>query len=116
MPSAQVDARGGLIVAAELASLANQKSMVLERAGTVSTDPPSLATNVDGLSTAVIARAKVGDLIFVTIPPTINDGYIMRGAAITAAGVLTIEWANTTGGTINPDALEIAFLLFRATA
>ncbi len=116
--SAQVDARGGLIVKSELASVAKQKSVVLKEAGTITVDMDDIATQVSGSKAVTLLGAKVGDLIFINPPDAILAlaGLAYAGAAITDDDELTITLANGGAAARNLGATEFQYLLFSATA
>lgn len=116
--SAQVDARGGLIVKSTLASLANQKSVVLKEAGTISLNMASIAAGASGSIAGALPGAKVGDLVFVNPPDAIlaMAGLAYAGAAITDDDELTITLANAAAVARDLAVTEFQFLLFSATA
>lgn len=111
--SAQLDARGGLIVGAVFASAANQKSAVLGEVGTVSVDPASQGGAAFFDEDVTITGVKVGDLIFLQPPETLEDELRLVGAAVQAADTVRIRLEAT--GVIDGAALEWAYLLFRAS-
>lgn len=108
----QVDARGGVLVAAEYNGDTITKHANLKSIGTVSIDLPNITTGATGTATATITGAKVGDLVFVQPPDTLLDGLALAGAAITAPDTLTVAVVNTTAGSLNDTPRDWAFLLF----
>ncbi len=114
MPSAQVDARGGLIVAANLASAANQKSAVLEQVGTMDVDPAAQGGAAFFDTDITIAGVKVGDLVFVQPPETLEDELRLVGAAVQAANTLRIKMEAT--GVIDGAEREWIYQIYRTTA
>jgi len=87
----QVDGRGGVLVAARFAGDAKQKSAALKLVGTLSVDPPNQAAagsfNVD----VALPEAKVGDVIILQPPETLEDTLTFIGAAVQAAGNVRIR-------------------------
>ncbi len=114
MASAQVDARGGLIVAASLASAANQKSAVLEQVGTIAVDPADQVGAGFFDTDITITGLAVGDLIFVQPPDAFEDELRLVGAAAQAADTLRIKMEST--GAINGISREWIYQIFRTTA
>ena len=120
--SAQVDARGGLVVAAKLfdGTSFTQRHAVLRAIGTVSINPPSIlsqATGVVVIDTAApneddFIEGKVGDLILFFAPDTLDGGLVINGAAFTDIDEVTLSITNASGGTIDGVARDWAYMVF----
>ena len=91
-------ARDGLIVGSE-------GSLVLGLyTGTVSVDPPNVATVSRGAATFTLTGARAGDFIYCQPPAALNDDLIFCGAEVTADDTVTIYLYNPTGGGIDDTA------------
>lgn len=72
---------------------------------TVSIDPPSVATVSRGAATFTLTGARVGDVIIMAPPATLNDDLIFCGAEVTANDTVTVYLYNPTVGAIDDGAL-----------
>jgi hypothetical protein len=72
--------------------------------GSVSLDPPSIATVARGLVTFTVTGAAVGDVAILNPPATLNDDLVFVGAAVTAADTVTVYIYNPTAGAIDDTA------------
>ena len=109
----QVDARAGLLIAAQFAGDANQKTAALKMVGTIDVNPASINANVVGVVTITdIKGISLGDLIFVQPPDTLELGLVMEGAAITGDNQIKISILNRTGSGIDGADLEWAFQIY----
>lgn len=99
----------GLIIGSEGATLLKVRS------GTVSIDPPSIATVSRGAATFTLAGARDGDFIHVQPPATLNDDLIFCGAEVTANDTVTVYLYNPTGGAVDDTARTWRYVWFDLT-
>ena len=99
--NAQIDGRAGVILSGG----------VIRKAGTVSVDPPSAATQTTVEVVVTIQGAEVGDAVFLVPPNTLEAGLTLEGATVTANNQVTIAIRNSSGGTVDGAALNWKYLL-----
>lgn len=78
--------------------------------GTVSVNPPSIATVSRGVATATITGVRVGDKVYLEPPATLNDDLLFVGARVTANDTVSIYLYNPTVGAIDDGALTWDFV------
>ena len=106
----EVDARGGLLVAANFASDALQKHANLKAVGTVAIDPADQVGSGFFNHDATIADVKVGDIIIMAPPFALEDELRVVGYGVQAANVVRIKMEST--GAINGASREWAYQIF----
>lgn len=106
----QVDARGGLLVAANFASDAVQKHAALVGIGTVSVDPADQVGAGFFNTDITITGVAVGDLVLIQPPQTLEDALRLVGAGVQSANTVRIKMEAT--GAVNGAAREWAYLHF----
>lgn len=65
-------------------------------------DPAAVSANSTSEQNVTITGLKTGDTILKVQKPTYTSGLIVTGGLVTAADTLTVQFANITGGSINP--------------
>jgi hypothetical protein len=73
----------------------------------VSVNPPSIATVATDVATAAVPGAAVGDAVIVNPRADFNDDLIIKGAFVSAPGVVTIQFYNPTAGAIDAGAQTV---------
>ena len=126
MGSAQVDARGGLIVGAKDSITAaghTKRSGILRSVGVVSVNPPAIITHVNGslvIDTSApnvddFIEGKVGDLIFMVAPNDLEAGLVLAGVSFTDTNEVTMLFGNLKAATVDGVARDWAYLVFDMT-
>lgn len=76
--------------------------------------PSAVTTGTTGSSTLAVPNSQLGDLVDVSAPAAIGN-LVMQGE-VTAAGTVTIKFANTTAGSITPPAGVYRVITYTLTA
>lgn len=82
--------------------------------GTVSVNPPSIATVSTGTIAVTIAGIGANDLVSLEPPATLNDDLIYCGHTVTA-NTVTIRLYNPTGGAIDDTAKTWTYKVVKAS-
>lgn len=82
--------------------------------GTISIDPPSIATVTRGAPTFTLTGAAAGDFVVMLPPSTLNDDLCFVGADV-GANTVTVYLYNPTAGPIDDTAKTWRWLWFDTT-
>ena len=85
------------------------------QSGTISINPPSIATITRAAVTFTLTGAAVGDRIVMEPPAALNDDLVFVGARVTAADTVTVYIYNPTAGAIDDAAQTWNYLWFDLT-
>jgi hypothetical protein len=79
----------------------------------VTFDPAAVNANSTSEQTVTITGLKTGDTILKVQKPKYTSGLIVTGGLVTAANTVTVQFANITGGSINPAEEVYKFYVLR---
>lgn len=109
----QLDARGGLLIAATFNGDTITKHASLTGIGTFSVDPANQVGAASFNTDITLAGVKVGDIIILQPPETLEDTLTFIGASVQAANVVRIRLR--ASGAVDGAARDWAYLLFSKT-
>jgi hypothetical protein len=93
-------------------SLQGQGSIIL---GTMTVDPPSIASAAIGEATVTVTGAAVGDIVEVSPPAAgLTAGLGVVGARVSASNTIKIRICNLSGGTVDEASGTWSYCLIRA--
>lgn len=79
-------------------------------AGVVVIDLPSIAAGASGVGTGTIQGIRVGDVVQVQPPDTINAGLVFQGSAVTADNTVTVRVRNESAAAIDEPARNYPYI------
>ena len=79
----------------------------------VTFDPAATGANTTTEQAVTITGLKTGDTILKVQKPTHTVGLFVTGGLVTATDTVTVQFANVTGGSINPGSEVYKFYVLR---
>ena len=76
-------------------------------------NPAAVSANSTSEQAVTLTGLKTGDIILKVLKPTYTSGLIVTGGLVTAADTVTVQFANITGGSINPAEEVYKFYVLR---
>lgn len=81
--------------------------------GVVTIDPEDVGANSTVSGSVDLPGARIGDIVWVTPPSSMESGLLLNGASITDEDELTFSVRNTTAGEINAESREWAIMILK---
>lgn len=79
----------------------------------VELNPASVPANSTAEEAFTVTGVVTGDVVLRVIKPTFTSGFAVIEGRVTAADQVTIQFANVTGGALNPGAETYTILVLR---
>lgn len=79
----------------------------------VTINPASVSANSTATEAFTVTGVTTGDIVLRVIKPTFTAGLVVVEGQVTAANEVTIQFANVTGGAINPASETYKILVLR---
>jgi hypothetical protein len=81
--------------------------------GVIPVNPEVVDANSNKLVEVELPGARVGDVVFLTAPVSIDAGIVLAGAQITGDDELTVNVRNVTAGEINAEEKEWQIMILK---
>lgn len=79
----------------------------------VTINPAAVSANSTAEEAFTVTGVTTGDIVLRVVKPTFTSGLVVVEGRVTAANTVTIQFANVTGGAINPASETYTILVLR---